>query len=96
MESQLKLKCFSPLRILTFPLFEQTLRAFLFLPLFLFFQYVFSLFSLFSMLHLLGFLMIFEEKIYLFKFSFQMKWYGHNCGYTGGDAYSGMELCMPI
>jgi hypothetical protein len=42
----LKLKCFSPLRILTSPLFEETLGAFLFLPFFsfsLFFQYVFSL-----------------------------------------------------
>jgi hypothetical protein len=33
----LKLKCFSPLRILTSPLFEETLEAFLFLSLFLFF-----------------------------------------------------------
>jgi hypothetical protein len=31
----LKLKCFSPLRILTSPLFEETLGAFLFLPFFL-------------------------------------------------------------
>jgi hypothetical protein len=43
----LKLKCFSPLRILTSPLFEETLGSFLFLPFFsfsLFFQYVLSLF----------------------------------------------------
>jgi hypothetical protein len=32
----LKLKCFSPLRILTSPLFEETLGTFLFLPLFFF------------------------------------------------------------
>jgi hypothetical protein len=30
----LKLKCFSPLRIMTPPLFKETLGAFLFLPLF--------------------------------------------------------------
>jgi hypothetical protein len=28
--------------------------------------------------------MIFEEKITSSKNSFQMKWYGHNCGYTSG------------
>jgi hypothetical protein len=36
------------------------------------------------MLRLLGVLMIFEEKNTSSKISFQMKWYGHNCGYTGG------------
>jgi hypothetical protein len=75
----LKLKCCSPLRILTSPLFEETLGAFLFLPLF-------SLF--FSMLRLLrtwGVLMILEEKNHFFKnFFFQMEWHGHDCGYTGG------------
>jgi hypothetical protein len=35
----LKLKCFSPFRILTFPLFEETLRDFLFLPLFSLFSF---------------------------------------------------------
>jgi hypothetical protein len=59
----LKLKCFSLLRILTSPLFEETLGAFLFLPLFPFF----NMFSLFSMLNLLGVLMIFEEKNHFFK-----------------------------
>jgi hypothetical protein len=44
----LKLMCFSPLRILTSPLFEETLGAFLFHPLF-----SSILFSLFSMLRLL-------------------------------------------
>jgi hypothetical protein len=34
----LKLKCFSPLRILTSSLFEETLGAFLFLPLFFLFS----------------------------------------------------------
>jgi hypothetical protein len=61
----LKLKCFSLIRILTFPLFIETIRAFLFL----------SFFSLFSMLNLLrtwGVLMIFEEKIASSKNSFQM------------------------
>jgi hypothetical protein len=42
----LKLKCFLPFRILTSPLFEETLRVFLFLPLFF-------LFLSFFMLHLL-------------------------------------------
>jgi hypothetical protein len=49
----LKLKCSSPLKILTSPLFEETLRAFLSLPLFFF---ALSLEDL-------GVLMIFEEKI---------------------------------
>jgi hypothetical protein len=44
----LKLEYFSPIRILTSPLFEKTLRAFLFLPLLFFlFQYVFSIFFFF-------------------------------------------------
>jgi hypothetical protein len=49
----LKLKCFSPLKILTFLLIEETPEAFLFLPLFpfsffLFFQYFLSLFSFYA------------------------------------------------
>jgi hypothetical protein len=44
----LKLKCFSPLKILTFPLFEETLGGFISLPLILFFCL-----SLFSLLRLL-------------------------------------------
>jgi hypothetical protein len=55
----LKLKCFSPLRILTSPLFKETLGAF-----FLFF-YALSL-------EYLGVFMIFEEKITSSKTSFQM------------------------
>jgi hypothetical protein len=74
----LKLKCFSHLKILTFPLFEETLGAFLFL-LFLSF-FLFSLFFLFSILFFLsasslkdlGVLMIFEEKITSSKTFFQM------------------------
>jgi hypothetical protein len=89
----LKLKCFSHLRILTSPLFQETLGAFLFLPLFpfSFFFLFFSTFSLFSMLRLLrtwGVLMIFEEKNHFFKnFLFEwldMEWHGYDCGYTGG------------
>jgi hypothetical protein len=45
----LKLKCFSPLRILTSPLFQETLRAFLFLPL----LHVFLSFSFFLFLSIL-------------------------------------------
>jgi hypothetical protein len=70
-----KLKCFSPLRILTSPLFKETLGAFLFFSffLFLFFQYIFSLFS---MLRLLEVLMIFKEKNHFFKIFFlnEMVW----------------------
>jgi hypothetical protein len=62
-----KLKCFSPLRILTSPLFEETLGAFHFLPLF-------SFFFLCSSPEDLGLLMIFEEKITSSKTSFQMAW----------------------
>jgi hypothetical protein len=73
----LKLKCFSPLRILTSPIFEEALGDFLFLFL-LFFSFsffnMFSLFfSFFSMLRLLGFLMIFEKKIHFFKNFFPNK-----------------------
>jgi hypothetical protein len=59
----LKLKCLSPLKMLTSPLFEETLGAFLFLPLSLFFA---------PSLEDLGVLMIFEEKIISSKTSFQM------------------------
>jgi hypothetical protein len=55
----LKLKCLSPLKMLTSHLFEETLGAFLSLPLF---------FAL--SLEDLGFLMIFEEKITSSKTSF--------------------------
>jgi hypothetical protein len=58
----LKLKCRSPLKMLTSPLFEETFGAFLFL-LFLFFA---------PSLEDLGVLMIFEEKITSSKTSFQM------------------------
>jgi hypothetical protein len=70
----LKLNYFSPLRILSSLLFEETLGAFLFLPLFFSFFNTFSLF--FSMLCLLGVLMIFEEKTNFFKnfFSNEMVW----------------------
>jgi hypothetical protein len=54
----LKLKCLSPLKILTSPLFEETFGAFL-----LFFALSFED---------LGVLMIFEEKITFSKISFQM------------------------
>jgi hypothetical protein len=45
----LKLKCFSPLKILASPLFKETLGAFLFLPLF------FSSFVMFHLLRTRGF-----------------------------------------
>jgi hypothetical protein len=61
----LKLKCFSPLKILASPLFKETLGAFLFLPLFFLFFYV-------PPPEDSGVLMIFEEKITSSKTSFQI------------------------
>jgi hypothetical protein len=96
----LKLKCFSPLGILTFPLFEETLAAFLFLPLFfpfsLFFQYFFSFFHAPS-LEDLGVLMIFEEKNHFFK-NFLFKWLDMvmTVDILVVDAYSRLELYTPI
>jgi hypothetical protein len=55
----LKLKCLSPLKMLTFPLFEETLGTFL------------SLFLL-RLSRTWGVLMIFEEKFTSSKTSFQM------------------------
>jgi hypothetical protein len=82
-----KLKYFSPLRILTSPLFKETLGAFLFLPL-LFFFCALSLEDL-------GVLMIFEEKITSLN---GMAWNGMvmNMDILTVDAYSGMELCTSI
>jgi hypothetical protein len=69
----LKLKCFSPLKISTSPLFEETLGSF-FLS-FSFFQYFF--FYALSLEDLV-FLMILEEKNYFFNnfFSNEMVWTG--------------------
>jgi hypothetical protein len=63
----LKLKCFSPLKILTSALFEETLRAFLSLPL----SFFLSLFFFAPSLEDMGVLMIFEEEITSSKTSFQ-------------------------
>jgi hypothetical protein len=63
----LNLKCLSPLKKLTSPLFEETFGAFLF---FFFFFFV-SFFSAPS-LEDLGVSMIFEEKVTSLKTSFQM------------------------
>jgi hypothetical protein len=60
----LKLNCLSPLKILTFPLFEETLGAFLFLLVSLFFSA--------PSLEDHGISMILEEKITSSKISFQM------------------------
>jgi hypothetical protein len=61
----LKLKCLSPLKMLTSPLFEETYGAFLF-----FFSFSFSLLFLALSLEDLGVLMIFDEKITSSKTSF--------------------------
>jgi hypothetical protein len=67
----LKLKYFSPLRILTSPLFEETLGAFLFF--FLSFLILFLYFSVLCLLRTWGVLMIFDEKYHFFK-NFLFKW----------------------
>jgi hypothetical protein len=89
----LKLKCFCPLKILTSPLFEETLGAFFFLSFF------FSSFFTPSLKDS-RVLMIFEEKITSSKTSFQMTltWNGMvmTVDILTVDAYSGMELCTPI
>jgi hypothetical protein len=72
----LKLKCFSPLKILTSPFYSQRLLELLF-PI-LFFQYFFSpFFSMLSLFEDLRVLMINEEKT-VFKniFSDEMEWNG--------------------
>jgi hypothetical protein len=105
----LKLKCLSPLKMLTSPLFEETFGAFLF-----------SLFFLFLALSLedIGVLMILEEKITSSKTSFQLvilavdayskvelctpTWLNHDYGdgrvvdILTVDTYSGMDICTPI
>jgi hypothetical protein len=59
----LKLKCLSPLKLLTSPLFEETFGAFIFS-----FSHFFSAPSLEN----LGVLMIFDENITSLKASFQL------------------------
>jgi hypothetical protein len=90
----LKLKCFSPLKILASPLFKETLGAFLFLPLF-----SFSLFLCSTSWGLGGFDDIWGEN-HFFKnfFSNYLTWNGMvmTVDILAVDAYSGMDLCMPI
>jgi hypothetical protein len=104
-KKNLKLKCFSPLKILTSPFYLQRLLELLFS--FLFFSILFLSFF-FSMLGLfedLGILMINEEKNTLQKFLFRwnrMEWLSHDYGNWGVidisavDTYSGMVLWTPI
>jgi hypothetical protein len=68
-----KLKCFYPLKILTFPFYLQSLGAFLFPSSFLntFFSLSLSLFSMLCLFEDLGILMINEEKNTLRKFLFR-------------------------
>jgi hypothetical protein len=68
----LKLKCFSPLKILTSPLFKETLGAFLSLPLFSFLFFFSLIFFFTPSLQYLGVFMIFEGKPTSSKTSFQM------------------------
>jgi hypothetical protein len=64
----LKLKCFSPLKILTSPLFEDTIRA----PFFLFFLFLSLSLPLLRLLRTRGVLMILEEKVTSSKTSFEI------------------------
>jgi hypothetical protein len=76
----LQLKCFSPLKILPSPLFEETLRAFLSLP-------------FFCLLHLLrswGFDDILVQNHFFKNF------FPNGFNILAVDAYSGVELCTPI
>jgi hypothetical protein len=107
----LNLKCISPLKMLTSPLFEETLGAFLSLPLF-------SLFLL-CVLRTWGFWWHLRRKSLLQKLLFKWlqytsggcifrngvmhaTWLNHDYGVGGVldilqvDAYSRVELCMPI
>jgi hypothetical protein len=100
----LKLKCLSPLKMLTSPLFEETFGAFL---IFCFFSLPFS--SAPSLKDL-GVLMIFEEKIISLKLFFQLasiywrsmhiaEWsYGDGrvVNILAVDAYSRIDVCTPI
>jgi hypothetical protein len=91
----LKLKCFAPLRILTSPLFEETLGAFLFFHFFSFFN-TFSLFFLFFYAPSLGgFHDIWGEKSLLQKFLFKRNAMVIAVDILAVDAYSEMELCTP-
>jgi hypothetical protein len=101
-----KVEVLSPLRILTSPLFEETLELFfffLFFPfsLFPFFQYFFSLLFFYAPSPKnLGVFMIFEEinhffKNFIFK-SLHMEWHGHDCGYTGGECIFQSGVCTII
>jgi hypothetical protein len=76
----LKSKCFSSLKILTSPLFEETLWGFLSLPLFFFC-------SISSGLR--GFNDIWGENHFFKNF------FSDGFNILAVDAYSGMELCMP-
>jgi hypothetical protein len=99
----LKLKYFSPLRILTSALFEESLVAFLFLPLFSFFFFsnTFSLFFFYApSLEDLRVLMILRRKITSSKtfISNGLTWNGMVVivDILLVDEYSGMELCTSI
>jgi hypothetical protein len=76
----LKLKCISPLKMLTSPSFEETFGAFLFLSL--------SFFSFVSWV-LRGFNDIWGENHFCKNF------FSNGFNILEVDAYSGVELCMP-
>jgi hypothetical protein len=82
----LKLKCLSPLKMLTSPLFEETYGAFLFFFFFFFFSLVFSSVSW----RLRGFDDIWGENHFFKNFFLN----GFNI--LAVDAYSRVELCTPI
>jgi hypothetical protein len=77
-----KLKCFSPLKILTSPSFYETLGAFLSLPLFFFLCSV--------SWGLGGFVDIWEGNHFFKNF------FSNSFNILAVDTYSGMELCTPI
>jgi hypothetical protein len=93
----LKLKCFSPIRILTSPLFEQTFGTFLVFSLFSFVSIIFLSLFYAPSLEDLGVLMIFEEKNHFFK-NIIFKWNGMvmTMDILAVEAYSRMRLFTPI
>jgi hypothetical protein len=75
---------FSPLRILTSPYLKRLLELFFFFLLFFYFSIFSICFLSFFLCSDSGFWWYLRRKITSSKISFQMKWYGNNCGYTSG------------
>jgi hypothetical protein len=105
----LKSKCFSALKILTFPWFKETLGAFLSLPFFLFsvswglggFDDIWGENHFFKNFFSYGFNILAVDAYFRMKLC-TPTWLNHDYGdgevmdILVVDAYSGVELCKPI